>query len=185
MKKFLFILSILLLAIACEKNPIIDEPTNGVYDPEAMITIKAAPAKGYIGGLTPLEIVEQAYCITWRTNYSDNYYHEHPSTPIRAFSDMQKDFETPALKMFGFDILQPILLEMYPDSEYGMFLRDFIDGRDVFIIDHDYDTIAYVPNEVLINARPLIWQAYCDSNYNEVYRLFDEAFTFIPIEPKK
>ena len=49
------------------------------------------------------------------------------------------------------------------------------------ITDNNNDTIAYVPNDVINTACPLIEAAYADENYTEVYRLFNEAFTFIPI----
>ena len=50
------------------------------------------------------------------------------------------------------------------------------------ITDNNNDTIAYIPDAVINTARPLIESAFADENYNEVYRLFNEAFTFIPIE---
>ncbi len=183
MKKILFILSVLLIAVACKKEPI--QTNNGVYDPNAKITIKEAPAKSLIPGLSAMEIVENAVNIKWTTHYSDNEYYETPVKIARTFGEHMKDYNKPALLMWGVDILHPVLLDMHPNSEYGIFRRDFIDGFDVYITDGNNDSIAYIPNEVLRAARPLIWQAYCDSNYTEVYRLFDEAFTFIPIERKK
>ena len=181
MKRILFIISVLLVLMSCEKQPL-PEHNNGVYDPNAKITIRQAPAKDFVAGLTAAEIVEQAHELRFRSHYSDNVYYEQPLTPKRMFSDVTKDYNIPALLMWGTDILQPELLNMHSNSEYGMFLLDFIEAWDVYVVNINNDTIAQIPDEVLRNARPLIWQAYVDSNYNEVYRLFDEAFTFIPIK---
>lgn len=181
MKRILFIISVLLVLMSCEKQPL-PEHNNGVYDPNAKITIRQAPVKDFVAGLTAAEIVEQAHRLKFKSHYLDNKYSEHPRKLTRAFSEVTKDFNIPALLMWGTDILQPELQNMYNgNSEYGIFLLDFIEAWDVYVVNINNDTIAQIPDEVLRNARPLIWQAYVDSNYNEVYRLFDEAFTFIPI----
>ena len=73
--------------------------------------------------------------------------------------------------MWGIDII----------AQNGEFYRDFIYGFDVYITGSNNDTIAYVPNLVIENARSLIEEAFEDENYTEVYRLFNEAFTFIPL----
>lgn len=73
--------------------------------------------------------------------------------------------------MWGTDII---------DQE-GKFHKTFIYGTDVYLTDNNNDTIGYVPQSVINNARTLIEAAYNDENYTEVYRLFDEAFTFLPI----
>lgn len=186
MKNLLITLAVALMLTACGKEPLPENPANGKLDPNKMITLRQAPTKDMIPGLTALEIVQNAVNIKWTTHYGDNFYYETPIKPARTFTDQFKDFNKPALLMWGTDIIQPELLNLShgQNVEYGMFLRDFIDGFDVYITDGNNDSIAHIPNEVLRAARPLIWQAYSDSNYTEVYRLFDEAFTFIPIPAK-
>jgi hypothetical protein len=44
-----------------------------------------------------------------------------------------------------------------------------------------HDTIAYIPNSVLRNAKGLIRAAYDKGDYTTVYALFNKAFTFKPI----
>lgn len=172
MKKILSFLFIVGLIISCDPKPEI-EPDNKI-DPNAMILLK--PAKGVqlrsaVPNLTALEIVEQALNIKWKSYWFGNQLKDEPLNISRGFGDHQKDYQIPALKMLGIDII----------SQQGDYYRDFIYGYEVFITDANNDSIAYVPDSVIANARILIEAAYNDGNYEEVYRLFNEAFTFLPI----
>ena len=173
MKKILFLLIASLAFASCDKKDL-PEP-KGQLDPNAMITIR--PAKGVqlrstVTGLTALEVVEQAVNIKWQSNWFDNRYWEDAKDISRTFIEEHKDYEKPALLMWGTDII----------TQEGDFYKDFIYGYNVVITDNNNDTIAYIPDAVINTARPLIESAFADENYNEVYRLFNEAFTFIPIE---
>lgn len=173
MKKILFLLLTVALFVNCDPKDV-PEP-KGKLDPNAMITIR--PAKGVklrstITGLTALEVVEQAVNIKWQSNWFDNRYWEDAKDISRTFIEEHKDYEKPALLMWGTDII----------TQEGDFYKDFIYGYNVVITDNNNDTIAYIPDAVINTARPLIESAFADENYNEVYRLFNEAFTFIPIE---
>ena len=171
MKQILFLLTIALaLLTSCEKDPVTDK---GKLDPNAMILIK--PAKGVqlkatVSGLTATEIVEQTVNIKWRSQWGSQYT-EEPIEIGRGFADAQRDLSIPALKMWGTDII----------SQEGELIKTFLYGIDVYLTDNNNDTIGYVPQSVINNARTLIETAYNDENYTEVYRLFDEAFTFLPI----
>ena len=116
-------------------------------------------------------MVQQAINIKWESHWFNNVYTETPFEIARTFSLSDHDYETPALLMWGTDII----------TEDGDFYKDFIYGYNVYITGSHNDTIACVPDSVINKARPLIEAAYNDSNYTEVYRLFNEAFTFIPI----
>lgn len=173
MKKILFLLLTVALFVNCDPKDV-PEP-KGKLDPNAMITIR--PAKGVqlrstVTGLTALEVVEQAVNIKWQSNWFDNRYWEDAKDISRTFIEEHKDYEKPALLMWGTDII----------TQEGDFYKDFIYGYNVVITDNNNDTIAYIPDAVINTARPLIESAFADENYNEVYRLFNEAFTFIPIE---
>lgn len=177
MKKILFLLmSIVVLLASCDKkdNPQVDK---GKLDPNAVILIK--PAKGVqlkatVAGLTATEIVEQTVNMKWRSHWFSNKYYEKEDIIARGFSEAQRDLSIPALKMWGTDII----------SQEGEFMKEFIYGTEIYLTDNNNDTIAYVPQSVINNARTLIEAAYNDNNYTEVYRLFDEVFTFLPIETK-
>lgn len=172
MKKILFLLVGLLL-ISC--NPEDTPNPKGKLDPNAMIVIK--PAKGVqlrstVTGLTALEVVENAVNIKWQSNWFDNRYWEDAKDISRTFIEEHKDYEKPALLMWGTDII----------TQEGDFYKDFIYGYNVVITDNNNDTIAYIPDAVINTARPLIESAFENEDYDEVYRLFNEAFTFLPIE---
>lgn len=172
MKKILFLLVGLLL-ISC--NPEDIPETKGKLDPNAMIVIK--PAKGVqlrstVSGLTALEVVENAVNIKWQSHYFSNVYYDDVKDIARTFGEGYKDFSIPALKMLGVDII----------TQEGDYYRDMTYAFNVVITDVNNDTIAYLPDEVINTARPLIEAAFADENYNEVYRLFNEAYTFTPIE---
>ena len=176
MKKTLFLLiTVIAFGFAsCDKKDLPEPIDKGEFDPNATITIR--PAKGVqvratIPGLTATEIVEQALSIKYQSNYINNVYDENKKDFARRFDDDLKDFDEPALKMYAIDVI----------AEDGSYYRDLTYAVNVVITDAVGDTIAYVPDEVISTARPLIEAAYEDENYTEVYRIFDEAFTFIPV----
>ena len=173
MKKILFLLLTVALFVNCDPKDV-PEP-KGKLDPNAMITIR--PAKGVqlrstVTGLTALEVVEQAVNIKWQSHYLDNTYYDDVKDIARTFIEEHKDYEKPALLMWGTDII----------TQEGEYLNMFTNSFNVVITDVNNDTIAYIPDEVINTARPLIESAYENGDYDEVYRLFNEAFTFLPIE---
>lgn len=174
MKKILFLLLAVALFVNCDPKPEV-EIDKGQLDPNAMITIR--PAKGVqlrstVTGLTATEIVEQTVNIKFQSQWWSNIYSEEPKELSRGFAEAQRDLTIPALKMWGTDII----------AQDGSFMKEFIYGTDVYLTDNNNDTIGYVPQSVINSARTQIEAAYNDENYTEVYRLFDEAFTFLPIE---
>lgn len=175
MKKILSYLIIGLMLFGCKDRNENILGDKGKFDPQAMIVIK--PAKGMqlrstVGDLTALQIVERTLNIKWQSHWFDNTYWDEAKDIGRGFREDQKDFNLPALKMLGIDII----------DDNGVYYKDFIYGYNIVITDANNDTIAYVPDEVINAARPLIEEAFADSNYTEVYRIFNEAFTFRPIE---
>lgn len=174
MKKILFLLLTIALFVNCDPKDVPD--VKGKLDPNAMIILK--PANGVqlrsaVANLTALEIVEQAFNIKWKSNWAYETYRTDDALNVaRGFPDEFKDLNAPALKMRGIDVI----------SEDGDYQRIFTHGFSIYITDVNNDTIAYVPDSVIENARPLIEAAFAEQNYDEVYRLFNEAFTFLPIE---
>lgn len=172
MKKILFLLVGLLL-ISCDPKDIPD--VKGKLDPNAMITIR--PANGVqlrssVTGLTALQIVQNAVNIKFQSHYLDNTYYDDVKDIARTFIEEHKDYNKPALLMWGTDII----------TQEGEYLNMFTNSFNIVITDVNNDTIAYIPDGVINAARPLIESAFADENYTEVYRLFNEAFTFLSIE---
>lgn len=174
MKKFILFFSILLISIiGCDKKDL--PPVNkGKVDPNATIVIR--PGEGVklkSTELTALQIVEQATTIRYQSHYFDNKYEETKKDIFRGFDETLKDYDKLALKMYAIDVI----------TTEGEYYRDLTHAVNVVITDIEGDTIAYVPDKVISDARPLIESAYKDGDFNEVYRIFDEAFTFYPIAP--
>lgn len=183
MKKLfpLFITSLALVFAACEKEDI--NPTPKRWDPGAMVLLKPAEGvqlKSSTGGLTSLQIVEQTEAIRWTSQWSyvnddmdiqRHFYYETPRAMGRIFAEGQRDYDIPALKMWGTDII----------GQVGGLAKDFIYSWDVYLTTSAGDTIGYVANEVIEAARIQIEEAYWEEDYETVYRLFDEAFTFLPM----
>lgn len=173
MKKILFLLLAMIAFVSCDPkdDPIIDK---GKLDPNAMIILR--PAKGvqtrsFVPGLTGLEVVQNALAIKWQTHYGAMGYTDELKEVARSFRTEQRDYSIPALLMVGIDVVTP----------EGNYEKTFTYAQNVFITNTSGDTIAYVPDQVIATARPLIEAAYGDKNFTEVYRLFNEAFTFLPM----
>ena len=200
MKNLLLLLCVIALFTSCSSD---DSPKSHRLDPNATIllnpdrlafhtahfTMNAASdtddrpegEPGYYSTtvpgdqLSPLEIVKQAGGLFFipPDDKGGNY----------TFSPGERDFDTPCLKMFGDVII----------NQDGELVYAFIDAKDVvvtrvhnFLKQDEYsDTIAYVPNSVLLAAAPKIKAAYNEGDYAKVYSLFHEAYTFRPITGKK
>lgn len=168
MKK-LFLIITVLFAASCSKDEI---KTKGKLDSNALISIR--PAVGVKSGdLTAKEIVKKTTSI----NFWNNLYNVDLN---RGFADSQRDTVNVRLLMWGTDII---------DQE-GKYVPDFIEGRNILlrsVVRNQantawiIDTLAYIPNSVLLEAKGKIQTAFADSNFVEVYRLFDQAFRFTPI----
>jgi len=172
MKKLISLLFIFGMLLSCDPKPEV-ETDKGQLDPNAKIVLrpdKSVQTRATIGGYTGLQVVQEAVNIYWRSHWFDNRYYDSEKIIARTFIETLKDYNKPALLMWGTDII----------TQMGDFLKDFIYGYDVVITDVHNDTIAFVPDSVINNARPLIEAAYNDENYTECYRLFNEAFTFFP-----
>lgn len=177
----------LILLVACDKND------NGRLDPNAMISLregKAAPAShaAALAGsasraaehLSALEIVKQTHSIV----FTNNRYAPTSDELSRGFADAQRDYVNERLLMWGDDII---------NSEYGTLYLGFLYADDVVLVriidgitpagypDRVRDTIAYIPNRVLREAEVAIEAAFNRGDYNKVYKLFDQAYTFLPI----
>lgn len=167
-----------LLITGCKKD---NSPK--LLNPNATISIR--PAKGVKlkaeaempGHLSALEIVKQ----TSGMRYQNRYQSDELKTRARGFSEGQKDLnpDAPRLKMWGTDII----------SAEGELESYFIDAQDVVLervlnpfTDHEQlDTIAYLPNATLRKAAQEIREAYAKSDFEKVYKLFNAAYTFMPI----
>jgi len=176
MKRTLIILAAITIAFsACKEE---EEASAFRLAPDTMFRINpdmsAFPANSMLRSgsihLSALEIVKQASSIAF---YSDTI----GGAATRMIGDFQRDTvsEIPCLKMWAEDIIVN-----------GKYVPDFIEGRDfiIFKTGKNYvitDTIAYIPNSVIVAARDSIKAAMANNDVESVYRIFNNAFTFRPI----
>ena len=71
----------------------------------------------------------------------------------------------------------------YIISQQGELVSAFIDGHDFIFYDarHPEEVVGYIPNAVMHEAGRKIKEAYKAGNYDEVYRLMQEAFVAYPL----
>lgn len=191
MKRTSLLLSLaLLLAMAvagCQEKPQEKEKSK-VLDPGAMLyinvktnpTMKAEtdtkdPVEYPI--LSPREVVEQALTFLFTDPLDDK------ENSALAIHEKQKDVENERIIMWGEMIINS--LGSKDGSEYH--LDDyFFKLRDLRILGSNKEEgvdniIAYIPNARMEQAEIDIKKAYEAGNYDEVYRLFQELYTAIPI----
>ena len=168
MKKILFILIAIIAFVACDKKDLPEIVDKGKLNPDALITLNPGKLRSQIDGLTYAEIVEEAFALNYTSHYFSNTYEEDARHIGRGFNEQQKDLETPALKMLGIDVI----------TAEGEYFRDLTYSYDVYIINRAGDTIGYVPDNVIANARVLIEEAFEELDYNRIYDIFNEAFEF-------
>lgn len=172
MKKFILLSIIFILLISCDNK---DTPPiqKGKPDPNALIVIKPAKqTKTMTTGLSNRDIVELADAIHYTSHYSNNKYEKDSRTFGRAFNDDMKDIDKLELKMLGIDVI----------SAEGDYYRDLTYAYDVYLVTYDNDTIGYVPDALIEEARIKIEAAFKDSDFDTIYDLFNTAFKFLPIE---
>lgn len=74
-------------------------------------------------------------------------------------------------------------------TEDGRLVYDFIGARDVYLAFVDYtkggdntningDTVGYVPQAAIDDARVRIEELYAQEKYDEIYEVFKKAYTF-------
>lgn len=191
MKRTSLLLSLaLFLAMAvagCQEKPQEKEKSK-VLDPGAMlyINVKANPTMKAETDtkdpveypiLTPREVVEQASVFLFTDPLSGKI------DANLSINDKQKDVENERIMMWGEMIINN--LGSKDGSEYH--LDDyFFKLRDLRILGSNKEEgvdniIAYIPNARMEQAEIDIKKAYEAGNYDEVYRLFQELYTALPI----
>jgi len=179
MKKIILLFLVSVLFASCGKDN--TPASTGKWDSNAMINLRPAAGTKALGDsmhLSALEIVKQTANLKFI-----NVAVYGNQVVGRGFSEVQRDTVSPMLKMWGTDII---------DQE-GNYVPDFIEASDCVlqrIFNGDkpnmvIDTIAYIPNSVLRLAESQIKTAYAVKDYTTCYKIFNDAFIFIPITGKE
>lgn len=97
-------------------------------------------------------------------DFGDGVYH-------RGFAPEQRDTINNRLMMWATDVL----------TEDGRLITEFIGSTNVYFqILTTKDTVGYIPQSVIDNARVQIESLYAQERYDEIYELFHTAFVFYP-----
>lgn len=155
-----------------------DKPKKGLLKQGAMVYVNVkqeglkameAMASKDEARLTPRQIVEQAL----------NFMFIDPETKKTDMNigilDVQRDLENERIKMWGEQVI----------NKDGTLNDYFISLRDVRILGLADAIIGYIPNKVMEKADKEIRQAYEAGEYEKVYKLFQEAYTAMPITTKE
>lgn len=121
--------------------------------------------------LSPKEIVKQCWAIEIDLANGQG--------GIRGWADAQRDTVNCKLKMWATDVINEETGKLLNDPE-----NDFLGAKTARLIlglEDNYRVIAYIPSATLEAARTSIQAAYDKGDLDEVYRLFQEAYTAIPI----
>lgn len=174
MRHLLPTILLLFVVTSCES----DKP-NGLLDPNAQISINVVSGATTRAEsdeeqpLSPLEVVKQAMSLHVTA-------HGRETDSSRRILDKQRDLENVAVRMFGNDIISE------SPRHKGELQKAFIGGKDVYFTTlDDKDTIAYIPNRVLREAYIKVLAAYESGNHEEVYKLFQQAYTAVPCTGKQ
>lgn len=174
MKQILVICAAMVALVGCETKS-----NKGQLDPNSIISIR--PAEGVKAAaenpeyLTARQIIEQGNAF-WRFNPAIN-----PNEPnALAIDAWNRDLENLRFKVGSTSVI----------GSDGTLTTNFMDSKNIIVAIHNEqnrpkDTIAYIPNKVMSDAAIEIKAAYAAENYAECYRLFDQAFRFLPTTGKE
>lgn len=179
--RLLAVVAVVMAVTACNEKP------KGQLKQGAMvyINVKEKGLKAMEGDAnteeklyTPAEIVRN--CSNFCLETPDGH-----KNVLNGISDEMKDYDNNRIKMWGEQII----------SDKGELVEYFMRSKDVRVIAKnvpgktnptvDEGIIAYIPNKVMQEGWIKIKKAYEAGNYEEVYRLFQEVYTAIPITPSE
>lgn len=198
-KVFLLSLTTCLLLASCEKDK------KGL-DPDAKISVtgvrsltKADAGDTPAGGIDGTGITDSLEFIT---KYAFDCHSTTPDglTPSRAFGFTEDDYyllrdlENNKLRFWGSDAISSDGLYLGPfvteNKEMVVVVAKWPDGTAVMPLGFAptteeyatliFDTVAYIPNSVVLEARAKITAAFNDGDFDTCYKLFDEAYVFLP-----
>lgn len=175
MKKLVVILLSSLFVLSCTQEEVIRDrsldtvklrPDMSAWNTPSAIGLRSAPITEH---LSPIQIVNLTTAMRLTYNGIEG---------TRGFDTLQRDTVIPCLKMWATDIID-MDGNLHPDfiESYNCLLEIW-ETPSAF---SRKDTIGYIPNSVLRAAEAAIKAAYAANDDEEVYRLFNEAFTFRPV----
>ena len=200
LKALILFLLVAVLATACEKK-------NKPLDPDAKVSITGVrsvskanagelPSEGIAGtGLTDsLEFITR-YALEIRMTDGNLT----PNRGIGAEPDtyyMMRDFENWKLKFWASDAITSDGLSLTSwvtlSTDIVLIVLKEEDGRAVHPLELGaryfelvHDTVAYIPNAAVLEARAKITAAFNQQDYESCYKIFDDTYVFVPTTGEK
>lgn len=113
-----------------------------------------------------------------------------------AVSDIMKDYENLRFKMAPWMVIEKIPEKRLPDGSYTYkyeLNETWITNRDVTLVAPETpslgfglsEIIGYIPNKQMEEAEKAIRKAFAEKDSETVFKLFNDAYTFIPIREGK
>ncbi len=167
MKKIAIFFIVIAALMACEK-----EPGSSKLDPAAPVYISGSEAVTDAKGQDLLSVKE----VIKQSNYFVCNHSSHPTSIAYYTIDGVCERDTVNNRIVGYSA--------WVITAEGSLSTEFIESRNFLLINYDWDTVrdtlGYIPNSVMIAAETAIKAAYEEDDYEECYRLFQEAFVFYP-----
>lgn len=199
MKIKLLILSLLagFILVSCEKDKKNLDPNSKISVTGVRSLTKADAADVSAEGIAGTGITDSLEFIT---KYAFDCHMAMPGglTPSRAFGFTDEDYyllrdlENNKLKFWGSDAISSDGLFLGPfvttNADMVVVVAKWADGTAAMplgfdMMQHDnvtFDTVAYIPNSVVLEARAKITSAFAAGDYDACYKLFDDAYVFLP-----
>ena len=201
LKAFILFLLVTVLATACEKK-------NKPLDPDAKVSITGvrSVSKADVGELPSEDIAGTG--LTDSLEFITRYALEirmtdgnlTPNRGIGAEPDtyyMMRDFENWKLKFWASDAITSDGLSLTSwvtlSTDIVLIVVKEEDGRAIHPLELDntryfelvHDTVAYIPNAAVLEARAKITAAFNQQDYESCYKIFDDTYVFVPTTGEK
>lgn len=156
-------------------NPKKNEPRKGLIPTtDLLVHVKSSEARALRAeDGKPFKSARSVEDCMKRLNVLAFYLPNTTSEASLGIKEEDKMLDTHTIRIYNYYII----------TQQGELLPDFIDGHDFIFYDGrtPKEVVGYIPNAVMHEAGRKIKEAYKAGNYNEVYRLMQEAFVAYPL----
>lgn len=156
-------------------NPKKNEPKKGLRQTtDLLVHVKSSGARALRAeDGKPFKSARSVEDCMKRLNFLVFYEPKFTSETSLGIKEEDKLYDTHTIRIYSNYII----------SQQGELVPAFIDGHDFIFYDSrtPKEVVGYIPNAVMHEAGRKIKEAYKAGNYDEVYRLMQEAFVAYPL----
>lgn len=156
-------------------NPKKNEPRKGLIPTtDLLVHVKSSGARALRAeDGKPFKSARSVEDCMKRLNFLVFYEPKFTSETSLGIKEEDKLYDTHTIRIYSNYII----------SQQGELVPAFIDGHDFIFYDArtPKEVVGYIPNAVMHEAGRKIKEAYKAGNYDEVYRLMQEAFVAYPL----